>query len=120
MEKGGDCVIDKSYVKKQQIGLLPQKWDSQKRNIVIFNSSDDELAAIGADYDSYSLFKSQYVGICSILEHFIGERNFCFYLRMHPNLSQLDNPFVNDLLELADKFDNIIVIAPAEKSVVIR
>lgn len=114
-KKGGDCVIDKSYVKKQQIGLLPQKWDSQKRNIVIFNSSDDELAAIGADYDSYSLFKSQYVGICSILEHFIGERNFCFYLRMHPNLSQLDNPFVNDLLELADKFDNIIVIAPAEK-----
>ena len=77
-KKGGDCVIDKSYVKKQQIGLLPQKWDSQKRNIVIFNSSDDELAAIGADYDSYSLFKSQYVGICSILEHFIGERNFCF------------------------------------------
>ena len=114
-KKGGDCVIDKSYVKKQQIGLLPQKWDSQKRNIVIFNSSDDELAAIGADYDSYSLFKSQYVGICSILEHFIGERNFCFYLRMHPNLSQLDKPFVNDLLELADKFDNIIVIAPAEK-----
>ena len=63
----------------------------------------------------FLLFKSQYVGICSILEHFIGERNFCFYLRMHPNLSQLDNPFVNDLLELADKFDNIIVIAPAEK-----
>ena len=26
-KKGGDCVIDKSYVKKQQIGLLPQKWD---------------------------------------------------------------------------------------------
>ena len=87
----------------------------QKKNIVIFNSSDDELASIGADYDSYSLFKSQYAGICSILEHFSRERDYCFYLRMHPNLSKLDNTFVNELLGLADKFDNITVIAPAEK-----
>lgn len=114
-KKSGDSVVDKSYVEKQQIGLLPQKWDSQKKNIVIFNSSDDELAAVGADYDGYSLFKSQYAGICSILEYFRKERDFCFYLRMHPNLSKLDNPFVNDLLGLADKFDNITVIAPAEK-----
>lgn len=114
-KRGGDSVTDKSYVEKQRIGLLPQNWDSQKKNIVIFNSSDDELAAVGADYDSYSLFKSQHAGICSILEHFREERDFCFYLRMHPNLSKLANPFINDLLGLADKFNNITVIVPAEK-----
>lgn len=114
-KKSGECVVDKSYVRGQQIGLLPPKWNPQKKNIVIFNSSDDELAAIGADYDSYSLFKSQYAGICSILEHFVGKQDYCFYLRMHPNLSKLDNPFVNDLSGLVNKFDNITVISPAEK-----
>ena len=114
-KRRGESVGDKSYVENQQVGLLPVKWDMQKKNIVIFNSSDDELASVGADYDSYSLFQSQYVGICSILDHFKEETNMHFYLRMHPNLSKLDNPFVNDLLGLNDKFDNVTVIAPAAK-----
>lgn len=68
-KRNGESVNDKSYVKQQQIGVLPENWDVKKKNIVIFNSSDDELASIGADYDCYSLFKSQYIGITSILEN---------------------------------------------------
>lgn len=113
-KRSGESVNDKSYVKQQQIGVLPEKWNVKMKNIVIFNSSDDELASIGADYDSYSLFTSQYIGITSILEKFKEERGVYFYLRMHPNLSGLNNPFVNGLLGLADKFDNVTVIAPTE------
>ena len=113
-KRNGESVNDKSYVKQQQIGVLPENWDVKKKNIVIFNSSDDELASIGADYDCYSLFKSQYIGITSILEKFKEERDVYFYLRMHPNLSGLNNPFVNELLELTNKFDNVTVIAPTE------
>lgn len=114
-KRGGGSITDKSYVKEQKIGLLPQKWNSQKKNVVIFNSSDDELTSIGADYNRYSLFKSQYRGICSILEYFKGNIDIDFYLRMHPNLANIDTPFINELLELSSKFDNITIIKPEEK-----
>lgn len=114
-KKRGVNVVDKSYISGQTVGLLPSNWDENKKNIVIFNSSDDELASIGVDYDSFSLYKSQYIGIESLLNEFEDKPQYHFYLRMHPNLGGLNNEFVKSLLELGHRYKNLTVIAPQEK-----
>src|SRR5262249_44145920 len=40
-----------SFTKDQQTGLLPDRWNSSKRNIGIFTSSEDEYVAIGKEWE---------------------------------------------------------------------
>ncbi len=39
-----------SFTNEQVKGLLPEGWDATKRNVIIFNSSEDEFASIGPDW----------------------------------------------------------------------
>ena len=54
---------DRVYITDQKKGLLPEGWDPEKRNIVIFNSSEDEFSAVGLEFDQYAFFESQFVGV---------------------------------------------------------
>lgn len=107
--RGGISAGDKVYTMFQEAGKLPLNWDSNKKNIVIFNSSEDEFAAVGSDYDSYSLFESQLEGIRYILSS-VKNEDYYFYLRVHPNLSSIQYSYHTDLYELENVYDNITVI----------
>ena len=100
---------DRVYTDKQQKGLLPAQWDTAKRNIVIFNSSEDEFSAVGKEFDQYSLFESQYEGIKYILENCRSD-DYHFYLRVHPNLSLIKFKYHTDLYKLPEKYSNLTVI----------
>jgi len=100
---------DKIYVKDQKPGLMPDDWDDTKTNIVIFNSSEDEFAAIGGEWEKNNLFESQLAGIRYILANTI-EPNIHFYLRVHPNLMHIPYKYHTDLYKLPDKFNNVTVI----------
>ena len=100
---------DRVYIGNQRKGLLPGDWDESKRNIVIFNSSEDEFSAVGREFDQYSMFPSQFAGIRYILEQFPSEE-YHFYLRIHPNLRKVRFKYHTDLYALPERYRNLTVI----------
>lgn len=105
---------DKVYTSGQTQGLMPTDWDKSKHNVVIFNSSEDEFAALGDTYSSMFLFPSQYQGIKYILEHFHGNEKFHFYLRIHPNLKDIPYAYHKRLYDF-EKYDNVTIIPGSSK-----
>jgi hypothetical protein len=103
-----------NFTGNQEKGKLPSNWDNAKKNIVIFNSSEDEFAAIGKEFDSYAIFNSQIEGIKFMLSN-CKLNNIHFYLRIHPNLSNITESFHTDLLELDKLYTNITIIKGDDK-----
>lgn len=99
----------KIYVKDQVEGMLPEGFDPKRHNICIFNSSDDEFAAIGSDWEDLNLFEDQLKGIKWILQN-CKDENIHFYLRIHPNLRAVAYSYHTDLYKLSAQFDNCTVI----------
>ena len=100
---------DRVYITKQKKGLLPDNWNEYKRNIVIFNSSEDEFSAVGKEFDDYAFFDSQFEGIETILSKFTSEE-YHFYLRVHPNLQRIKFKYHTALYDLPRKYKNLTVI----------
>lgn len=112
--KNRESTNDKVYTKKQVSNLLPSDFDRNKRNYVIFNSSEDELASLGSEFAKKNLFKSQLEGIKYILDITKSLNNIHFYLRIHPNLAGLPFSYHTDLYKLS-KYENITIIPPTAK-----
>jgi hypothetical protein len=102
-----------AFTKDQQAGLLPQAWNSSKRNIAIFVSSEDEYVAIGKEWEG-GVYESQDEGILQIIKAFADFPQFHFYVRVHPNLKHLDNSQTRTLRAINAK--NLSVI-PADSPV---
>ena len=100
---------DKIYVKDQIYGKLPANWDLEKENIVIFNSSEDEFAAISKDFDDEKMFKTQMAGIINIVEHYKNDFRKHFTLRVHPNLKHIKYKYHLDLYKISNS--NLTVIS---------
>lgn len=101
---------DKDYAINQVAEKLPQNWDRSKKNYVIYNSSEDEFAAIGAEYDHGKVFVSQYEGVLHIANMFKERSDVNVYLRIHPNLSKIKYKYHTALLGLDKQFENFFVI----------
>ncbi len=110
-KRQGGAINDSSYVLSQTRGLLPPGWDPGKRNIVIFNSSEDEFAALGGEYDE-SLYPSQTEAIVRICKSLANDRDIQIYLRIHPNLRAVKWSFAKRLRHLSRWYANVIVIPP--------
>jgi len=106
---------DKIYVKNQETGLLPAGWNSSKKNIVIFNSSEDEFVAIGDEYAAFALFKTQNEGLSKIFEWFKMDRTKHFYLRIHPNLTGIRYKYHTELYKFQTQYENVTIIPPEDK-----
>jgi len=100
----------KIYTLNQKYGKLPENWNPNLINLVIFNSSEDEFASIGKDWDYKAIFKNQEEGIKYIINN-ISDPNVHFYLRVHPNLNNIQYGYHKRLYELNSKFSNFTVIA---------
>lgn len=97
------------YTKMQKAGLLPVGFDSAKENIAIFNSSRDETAALGGEWDEGRLFMTDYEAIAYMLQH--SGPHVYYYLRIHPNLKGVNYDYYTKLYTLS-KYGNITVIPP--------
>jgi hypothetical protein len=62
--------------------------DKNKINIVIYNSSEDEFAAIGDEWKN-PIFVDQHDEIASIVHSMRGNKRVHIYLRVHPNLKNV-------------------------------
>lgn len=106
--KNSEYTGDKVYSRNQTKNLLPDNWDSSKKNIVIFNSSEDEFAALGGEYDEYKLFNSQLEGLQFIKDFLKNNKEINLTLRVHPNLADVPYSYAIDLIKLkSDNFDVI-------------
>jgi hypothetical protein len=81
---------DYSYTKNQDRGMLPDNWNPDLRNIVIFNSSEDEFKALGEGWKN-PLYVSQLEGMQQIV-HSMEELeipDIHITLRVHPNYADM-------------------------------
>lgn len=101
---------DKVYTGNQIVGKLPDGFDKSKRNIAIFNSSEDEFFAISKEYDDSVLFENQYEGLKRIFEHYKDRTDIHFYLRIHPNLKYVRSKSHTNLYKL--NYQNVTIIPP--------
>lgn len=106
-EDSGDVKI---YVANQKEGNY-NGFKKDKINIAIFNSSEDEFAAVGGDWEALKIFPNQYEGIVYLVEN--APENVHFILRIHPNLKDIPYKFHKDLYNLPKRYNNITVI-PAD------
>lgn len=110
---GGKEQSWKSFVADQDSSQLPADWDPNKINIVIFNSSDDEFAAIGREWD-HLLYKEQMEGISKIIETLSGRDNIRLYLRVHPNLMGVQNEQTTAIKKL---YSPNLTVIPADSPI---
>jgi hypothetical protein len=102
-------IAGKAIFKGQSHSGLPEFWDISKRNVLIFNSSDDEFAAVGREFFN-PLFGKQIDVLTLIKKSMKNNDAIRIILRMHPNLMNVDNNLMRRTLELAG--DNFHVIPP--------
>lgn len=81
MESKEITTQDKSYVGHQVRGSLPSDWHSDRKNVVIFGSSDDEFVAISPDYEE-TVYDSQLDAVAQISESFSNNKDVHIYFRM--------------------------------------
>ena len=95
-----------SFTEKQNRGRLPENWDGNKHNIVIYLSSEDEFIAIG-DLWGKTLFKNQIEGLKNIFNYSFNSKIIKFYIRIHPNSKTLKQ-FIKEIREFESEQISII------------
>lgn len=83
-------------------GLMPEGWDPERRNIVVFTSSEDEVVSIGEAWRN-PLYDTQLEGLRRIVESLDPEDDISLWIRVHPNLKNVkdpDMPALRGIMEL--------------------
>jgi hypothetical protein len=75
---------------KDQKNVLPESWENQHYNVVIFSSSEDEFASLSEEWHNH-IYPSQIEGIKKITQDLLPEKEIHLYLRVHPNLKKVEN-----------------------------
>ncbi len=101
-------IFNARFTENQELNLLPSSWDESCRNIVIFNSSEDEFVSVGKEWEN-ELYPNQVTGISKIVKDLENENNFKVYLRIHPNLKGIYNESITKLFEIKAKNFEIIL-----------
>lgn len=99
-----------SFVSQQRVDAMPTSWSTRVKNIVIFNSSEDEWAAVGDEW-SNNVYGRQSLGIEQIVLD-VGRLSpeSMIYLRMHPNLKGVQNADVDRIHRI--RSPNFCLISP--------
>jgi hypothetical protein len=99
------------FLKKQELGLLPEGFDSNKNNVVIFITSEDEMVAIKEwKFDQYVY---QNDALFKIFDRYKSRSDTHFYLRVHPHLRNIESRQVDEIRSM--NFPNLMVIHAHEK-----
>ncbi len=99
-----------SYIKNQKRDTLPENYDDTKINVGIFNGNIEETLTLKGQENP--LYPTENEAIEDIARRFQGEKNICFYLRMHPHLSGKNNSQTRELKRIGRLYKNFIVIPP--------
>jgi len=87
---------------------LPENFDKSKKNVVIFNSSEDEFRSLDISW-KMDLYENQNVATQTIFNDFANRDDINIYLRIHPNLAKLQTSNIKEIYDL-DLHDNTFII----------
>jgi len=101
-----------SFAKDFEMGKLPEYWEQEKENIVIYTSSEDEFVSIDETWLN-PYFKDQVTGLEYVCKRFIENNNLnqSLYIRIHPNSAKLPETYLEKIRSLADE-KRIFIIEP--------
>lgn len=99
-----------SFTDKQKKDLLPKDLDSRNINITIFNSSEDEMMSIQGWENPF--YKDQSDGIYKIVNDLRSIDIIKLFLRIHPNLTRVNNSQTKFIKKILSKFPNLEIIEP--------
>jgi hypothetical protein len=99
-----------SFTDKQKKDLLPKALNSKNINIAIFNSSEDEMMSIEGWKNPFYVDQSD--GIYKIINDFKDINSIRFFLRVHPNLTKINNSQTKFIRNILSKFSNLEIIPP--------
>lgn len=102
-----------SFTKTQKKNLLPKYINTEKYNIIIFGSSDDEYAGIQGHENP--LYKNETEGIKQILDSNIYD-DTTIYLKIHPNLNGINNSQTKEIDKIITDYPYITVI-PSDSNI---
>ena len=107
-KRNRDDSIEISFTKNQEHNALPLNFKSELNNVLILNSSEDEMKVI--EEFATELFDTQNEAIQRIVSEFERNQAVHFYLRIHPNLGKVDNVQMKEIDQF--QFPNLTVIGP--------
>ncbi|MGM0933353.1 MAG: hypothetical protein ACQEWD_07910 [Bacteroidota bacterium] len=111
-QKAGESLVFPSYTGRMEKGNIPREFLNGNKNIVLYNSSDDEVIAFGKVFQ-YPLFDSQNQGLKYLTDLVGQKKKDCnLIIRMHPNLEEVKYDYVQQIKDLHQKFSNIFVVLP--------
>ena len=100
-----------SFTENQEKDLLPKSLNLQNVvNVAIFNSSEDEMVSIEGWENPF--YTNQNDGIYQIVNEFQNVSGIKFFLRVHPNLTNIDNSQTKFFQNVLSKFSNLEIIEP--------
>lgn len=103
-----------SFTKEQQQDALPEGFDRNHCNVVIYNSSEDEMVAIEGWENQF--YRNQNDAITRLMEDLKDVPELRVFLRVHPNLKNRINSQTEGLEVLRHRFPALQVI-PADSSI---
>lgn len=102
-----------SFTKNQKKNSLPDGFDPSRNNIAMFNSSLDEYYAF-SDWRN-PIADNENEIIKSILERYKDDSSKHFYLRIHPNLKNIQTTQIEELKAIENtNYSNFTIIWPHE------
>jgi hypothetical protein len=114
--KNAEMASDNVYTGDQDTEKLPNNWNPNRRNFVIFNSSEDEFFCVGESFDRHKLFANQIDGIRHVITSAAADPSIHCYLRVHPNLRSIKFSYHTMLAEVFADCPNLTII-PADSPV---
>lgn len=97
------------FTKEQKKNLLPDGFDPTKENIAIFNSSLDEYYAFSEWQNPISDNENDIIK--DVLEHYKNDDTKHFYVRLHPNLKNVNTVQIKEIKALEDAgYKNLTII----------
>jgi hypothetical protein len=90
-----------SFVADQVPGLLPPDWRTDRHNIVIYTTSEEEFAALSADWH-FPFYQNQTDGLLKLHADLASLPDRCHVtVRMHPNMHGVPEKLLRPLQEMA-------------------
>jgi hypothetical protein len=112
MRRAGAAQGWKSYIRGQERGLLPSGWDPGKRNIVVFNSSQDEFETFAEMRNPVYADQSEALDALAAASLPPDVR---LYLRVHPNLARIYNSQLQHLARMrAPRLTTVDATSPVD------
>ena len=112
LRRSGNTLAGRNFIQQQNPNALPDGFDTRKKNIIFYNSSFFEFAALPGFASISKIYPSEDVALSQVAQDCADDPQIHIYCRMHPNLSGKNTEQISKLRSITNKFPNLTIIPP--------